>query len=85
MVESEKPVDDKYIAEGWLPFAKGWPDRAYVRMNNGKLEVRFVEIKGPTDTVDWNQEVMHMIMRSPRIGRTNRATDEGTEKSLLCH
>ena len=64
MVESEKLIDTKYCAEGWVPFAKGWPDRAYVRMKDDKLEVRLVEIKSSTDTVDLNQEIMHMILRS---------------------
>ena len=64
MVESERIVDEKYIAEGWVSFSKGWPDRAYVRMRDGKLEVRLVEIKSPTDAVNTDQEVMHMILRS---------------------
>jgi hypothetical protein len=63
MVESERVVDERYIADGWLPLSKGWPDRAYVRSNNGKIEVRFVEIKSPSDTVDFNQALMHMILR----------------------
>jgi|SRR6185312_5231066 hypothetical protein len=64
MVESESAVDEKYISEGWLPLPKSWPDRAYIRNNNGKLEVRLVEIKSPTDTVDFNQELMLMILRN---------------------
>ena len=64
MVASEKLVDEKYVAEGWLPLSSGWPDRAYVRMKDGKLEVRLVEIKGPTDAVRPDQELMHMVLRS---------------------
>lgn len=51
MVESEKVVDQRYIADGWLPLSKGWPDRAYVRVTDGRLEVRFVEIKSPSCSV----------------------------------
>jgi hypothetical protein len=64
MIESERVVDEKYVADGWLPLSRGWPDRAYIRMKNGKLEVRLVEIKSPTDTVDVNQEIMHMVLRN---------------------
>jgi len=64
MVESEMAVDDRYRAEGWTPLRNGWPDRAYVRLNEGKLEVRFVEIKGPSDTLSTEQQLMHEVLRS---------------------
>lgn len=64
MVESEKLIDEKYLAEGWVPFSNGWPDRAYVRVKNGKIEVRLVEIKGPSDSLRPGQELMHTILRS---------------------
>lgn len=64
MRESERLIDEKYLADGWVPFPNGWPDRAYVRAKDGKLEVRFVEIKGPTDTLKPWQELMHTILRS---------------------
>jgi hypothetical protein len=64
MHKSEKDVDDRYLAEGWLPLSKGWPDRAYLRLKDGKLEARFVEIKSPSDRVRLEQELMHMVLRS---------------------
>ena len=64
MVESETTVDDKYRAQGWMPIKNGWPDRAYVRLKEGKLEVRLVEIKGPNDRLSTDQELMHEILRS---------------------
>jgi len=57
-------VDDRYKAEGWVAFSNGWPDRAYVRMKEGKVEVRLVEIKGPHDRLRPDQELMHLILRS---------------------
>jgi len=64
MPESEKAVDDRYRTEGWVPLKNGWPDRAYVRLKEGKLEVRFVEIKSPNDTLSTDQELMHEVFRS---------------------
>lgn len=64
MRESERVIDEKYVAEGWVPISNGWPDRAYVRTKDGKLEVRFVEIKSLTDTLKPGQELMHTILRS---------------------
>lgn len=64
MRESEKRVDEKHQADGWVPFSNGWPDRAYVRVRDGKLEVKLVEIKGPTDSLKPGQELMHTILRS---------------------
>jgi VRR-NUC domain len=64
MVKAEMAVDDRYRAEGWRCLRSGWPDRAYVRLNQGKLEVRFVEIKGPKDTISTEQQLMHEVLRS---------------------
>jgi hypothetical protein len=65
MSESERTVDEKYIADGWLPLARGWPDRAYVRLGaDGKLQVRLVEIKSGTDTLDFWQELMYQVLLS---------------------
>jgi hypothetical protein len=64
MVESECGVDEKYKAEGWTAFSTGWPDRACFRMTDGKLEVRLVEIKSPTDSVNLNQALMQELLRS---------------------
>ncbi len=64
MVESEMAVDGRYRTEGWTPLKNGWPDRAYVRLNEGKLEVRLVEIKGPSDTLSTEQQLMHEVLRS---------------------
>jgi hypothetical protein len=83
MVESEKLVDQKYMAEGWLPFARGWPDRAYVRMKDGKLEVRLVEIKSPADTVHADQELMHMILRSQGLDVQIEPASKAPRKPFL--
>ena len=64
MVKSEMAVDDRYRAEGWTPLKNGWPDRAYVRLNDGRLKVRFVEIKGPDDTLSTEQQLMREVLRS---------------------
>ena len=64
MVKSEMAVDDRYWAEGWTPLKDGWPHRAYVRLNDGRLEVRFMEIKGPDDTLSTEQQLMHEVLRS---------------------
>ena len=83
MVESERLVDEKYKAEGWLPFSNGWPDRAYVRMKDGKLEVRLVEIKSATDTVHTDQELMHMILRSQGLDVRIEPASKAPQKPLL--
>lgn len=64
MVKSEMAVDERYRAEGWAPLKNGWPDRAYVRLNDRNLEVKFVEIKGPDDTLSTDQQLMHEVLRS---------------------
>lgn len=64
MIDSEKAVDDRYSAEGWVPVKNGWPDRAYVRLHEGKLEVKFVEIKSPNGRFSSDQELMHEVLRS---------------------
>jgi hypothetical protein len=64
MVKSEMLVDERYRAEGWAPLRDGWPDRAYVRLNAGKLEVRLVEIKGPDGTLSAEQQLMYEVLRS---------------------
>lgn len=64
MLESERAVDDRCRAEGWVGFSNGWPDIAYVRMKEGTLEVRLVEIKGAHDRLRPDQELMHEILRS---------------------
>jgi hypothetical protein len=64
MNASERDVDERYKADGWTAFSTGWPDRAYVRMKEGKLEVKFVEIKSPNDVLRPDQELMHEILRS---------------------
>jgi len=64
MVRSEAVVDDRYRAEGWTPLRDGWPDRAYVRLSAGNLEVKLVEIKGPNDTLSTAQQLMHHVLHS---------------------
>lgn len=64
MVQSETTVDEKYRAEGWIPLKDGWPDRAYVRLHEGKLEVRLVEIKSPNGKLSTEQELMHEVLCS---------------------
>ncbi|MFZ0418302.1 MAG: VRR-NUC domain-containing protein [Candidatus Sulfotelmatobacter sp.] len=64
MLESEMTVDEKYRTQGWTPLKNGWPDRAYVRLKDGKLEVKLVEIKSPNDTLSTDQELMHDVLRS---------------------
>jgi VRR-NUC domain-containing protein len=64
MLESETGVDVRYRTEGWVPLKNGWPDRAYVRLEEGKLEVKLVEIKSPNDTLSTDQELMHEVLRS---------------------
>lgn len=83
MFESEKLVDEKYTAAGWLPFAKGWPDRAYVRLKDGKLEVKLVEIKSPADTVHADQEIMHMILRSQGLDVQIEPASKAPRKPFL--
>jgi VRR-NUC domain len=67
MNASEMAIDEKYKTEGWYAFSNGWPDRAYARIRNGKLEVRFVEIKSPTDALSPDQRLMHAILLSQRL------------------
>jgi hypothetical protein len=67
MRPSEKAVDDKYKAERWLDFSNGWPDRAYARIKDGKLEVAFVEIKSAGDRLRPDQELMHAVLLSQGI------------------
>ena len=64
MRPSEKAVDDKYKADGWYDFSSGWPDRAYARIKSGKLEIKFVEIKGSNDRVRPHQQLMHALLLS---------------------
>ena len=64
MLESEELVDDRYRTEGWIPVKNGWPDRAYVRLKDGELEVRLVEIKSSNDTLSTSQGLMHEVLRS---------------------
>jgi VRR-NUC domain len=64
MFESETTVDDRHRTEGWVPLKNGWPDRAYVRLKDGTLEVKFVEIKSPNDKLSPDQELMHEVLRS---------------------
>jgi len=67
MRPSEQAVDDRYKAEGWYDFSKGWPDRAYARLKGGKLEVKFVEIKSLKDRLRPEQELMHAVLLSQGI------------------
>jgi hypothetical protein len=67
MRPSEQAVDDRYKAEGWYDFSNGWPDRAYARLKDGKLEVRFVEIKSLKDGLRPEQELMHAVLLSQGI------------------
>jgi len=67
MRPSEKAVDERYKAEGWFEFSKGWPDRAYARIDGDKLEVKFVEIKSRNDRLRVDQELMHAVLRSQGI------------------
>lgn len=67
MVKTEMDVDDVYRTAGWLPLKNGWPDRAYVRLSDGNLEVKFVEIAGPHDALSPEQELMHVVFRSRRL------------------
>lgn len=83
MRESEKRVDEKYQADGWVPFSNGWPDRAYVRVKEGKLEVRFVEIKGPTDTLKPGQELMHTILRSQGLDVQIEPASKAPKKPVI--
>lgn len=83
MVESEKTVDQRYIADGWLPLSKGWPDRAYVRMKDGKLEVRFVEIKSPSCSVSVEQEIMHDVLRSLGLDVRVEPPSKAPQKPLI--
>lgn len=80
MNPSEKAVDDKYKAEGWYSFSNGWPDRAYARIMDGELEVRFVEIKSPRDNLTTDQELMHAIFRSQGL----RVEIEPASKTPKC-
>ena len=67
MRPSEKAVDDKYKADGWYDFSGGWPDRAYARIKDGELQIKFIEIKGAKDRVRPHQQLMHAILLSRGI------------------
>ena len=81
--QSEKAIDHKYKADGWYSFSNGWPDRAYARIKDGKLEVRFVEIKGPRDSLSTDQELMHAVLLSQGLRVEIEPADRGPKESLL--
>lgn len=83
MNRSEDAIDQKYKADGWYSFSNGWPDRAYARMKDGKLEVRFVEIKGPTDSLSTDQELMHAVLLSQGLKVEIEPAHKSPKKSLL--
>jgi hypothetical protein len=83
MHASEKAIDDKYKADGWYAFSNGWPDRAYARIKDGKLELRFVEIKSPSGALSTDQELMHAILLSQGLRVEIEPADKAPKHSTL--
>jgi hypothetical protein len=47
----EKQVAANYAEQGWTVLCKGWPDLFMFRVSEGKLQIRFREVKGTGDSL----------------------------------
>ena len=58
----EVAAAERYQKEGWKIIDSGWPDFLLYRMNGGRLEVKFAEVKSKTALLRRNQEKVLSIL-----------------------
>jgi VRR-NUC domain len=70
----EKSVSEQYQKEGWNVLSNGWPDFLLWKREEGKVCLKFVEVKSENDSIRENQrEVLNLLCEAGMVVRTAHA------------